>query len=233
MNKKYLIKLLPTLTVLLSLFLAAISSYGFYLFANTSEDEKAYQTTDFQEKVAGAHSENQPETAPTSKESVGTQESSQPKQAAEGTQENLIEESVPTSKAESTPQPTPQKASPPKKSSTSSPTPSPTPTSTPVVQEITVEMSIDGVGSFSLSLQTGKNHCELLNHALSENKISSLNMKHNPSLGSYGVYQINGLGQEGQVWWVYEINQKKVAYGCSQVQAKDGDSIEWKYIGPR
>ena len=80
---------------------------------------------------------------------------------------------------------------------------------------------------------TPKNHCQVLEAALAQGKLSSLNLKFFPSLSSYAVYQINGLGDTNQVWWTYSVNGQQPPYGCSQVMVNQGDVIHWTYAGSR
>ena len=130
----------------------------------------------------------------------------------------------------------------------STPTPSPTitasenivmvnsstPTTTPqpaVISGFEVKLSINGNSSFPVSLQSRANQCDVLSKALEQGKISSLNMKYDETYKTYGVYQINGIGKENSVWWVYMINSQSASQGCSYIKANNGDNIEWKYIG--
>lgn len=106
-----------------------------------------------------------------------------------------------------------------------------TPASTPVNQQIQVNLSINGGGSFSVNVDQGNNQCDVLKKALEEGKINSLNMQYNIIYNSYAVYQINGIGKENSVWWVYTVNEISPTQGCSYIKANNGDNIEWKYIG--
>ena len=127
-----------------------------------------------------------------------------------------------------TPSPTP------KVEQTPFPTTSPNnflPASEIVVSEDKINVSITGISSFDLSITQGANHCDVLSKALSQGKISSLNMKYDDNLKTYAIYQINGLGKDNSVWWVYEVNGKSPSQGCSLVKVNNGDKIEWKYIG--
>jgi len=116
-------------------------------------------------------------------------------------------------------------------SSTPTPTQASTPAPTPVAQTNQVSLSINGSPAFSVSVIEGANQCDLLNKALEEGKISSLNMRYDSNLGAYAVYQINGLGKENSVWWTYKVNGQSPPQGCSYIKAKEGDSVEWEYIG--
>ncbi len=100
---------------------------------------------------------------------------------------------------------------------------------TPINQ---VQVSINGGIYFSVDVEMGSNQCDVLSNALNQGKISSLNMQFNSSYGSYGVYQINGIGKENQVWWTYLVNGDSPSSGCSYIKANNDDSVSWKYIGP-
>jgi len=105
------------------------------------------------------------------------------------------------------------------------------PTSSQTQQKISANLSINGGLVGSVSVASGVNQCDLLSQALSQGKISSLNMKYDNSLGTYGVYQINGIGKENTVWWVYKINGNSPTQGCSYIKVNEGDSVEWEYKG--
>jgi len=98
---------------------------------------------------------------------------------------------------------------------------------------ISVSLSVDGGGSLAISLPVGSNQCDVLSRALAQGKISSLDMRFNPSYGSYGVFKINGLGQDSQVWWTYKVNGSNPNQGCSYIKANNNDQISWIYVGPR
>lgn len=112
------------------------------------------------------------------------------------------------------------------------PTPSPSPVANPQASSYQVTVDING-SSFSMTVSSGSNHCDVLQEALHEGKISSLNMSFNSSMNSNAVYQINGLGQTNQVWWVYKVNGQSPAVGCSQVPVHNNDQASWTYIGPK
>ena len=119
---------------------------------------------------------------------------------------------------------------------TNPPTPTPTtpPTTTPApTTRLKLTLQIDNDPPFDLEVDSPKNHCQVLEAALAQGKLSSLNLKFFPSLSSYAVYQINGLGDTNQVWWTYSVNGQQPPYGCSQVMANQGDVIHWTYAGPR
>lgn len=126
---------------------------------------------------------------------------------------------------ENTQQPTP----------TQTPSESITPQSTPTPQQLKLltYVSIDGAGEFSIELEQGKNHCDVLSQAKNEGKLSSLTMKFFAGFSSNAVYEINGLGDESQVWWTYEVNGKSPPYGCSQQQVQNNDHVKWIYVGRR
>lgn len=97
---------------------------------------------------------------------------------------------------------------------------------------IAVHLSINGNSVGSLTLADGSTQCDVLNVALQNGLIASLDMRYfGKPLYSYGVYAINGQGDAKQVYWVYTVNGKSPPYGCSRVQAVSGDNINWKYIG--
>ncbi len=111
------------------------------------------------------------------------------------------------------------------------PIPVPTPISTSTPSTIQVTLSVNGEAGFDLSLGLGTNQCDVLVAAANQGKISSLNMRYDQNLQSNAVYQINGVGRENSVWWVYTINGKSAAKGCSHLGVVDNDVIEWRYIG--
>ena len=112
-------------------------------------------------------------------------------------------------------------------------TPSPTSISnqTPATQKNQINVSINGQTSFTVAVNEGSNQCDVLTKALQEGKISSLNMQYNSTYNSYAVYQINGVGKENSVWWVYKVNGVSPSQGCSFVKAENGNNVEWQYIG--
>jgi len=110
-------------------------------------------------------------------------------------------------------------------------TPTQTPTQSGQAEKASISVSIDGVSPFSITLEKGKNQCDVLRKALDEKKISNLVTKYDSSLRSTGVYVINGLGKENAVWWTYTVNEKSPTQGCDHIAANHGDSVSWKYIG--
>lgn len=112
------------------------------------------------------------------------------------------------------------------------PSPATTPVSTPVpVVTDQVTLSINGESSFAIFVNQGSNQCDVLNAAFSQGKISSLNMRYDKAYETNAVYQINGIGKENSVWWVYTINGNSATQGCSHIKVNNNDNIEWKYIG--
>lgn len=163
---------------------------------------------------------------------------SQPSQAK--VSDNLETEMTAQTKPYVTPSPIPQAVS----SAPTSPAPtantqptyntpvaSPTPKLTPAIQTDQVNVSINGSSSFTVSVNDGLNQCDVLNKALAEGKISSLNIRYDQNFGTYAIYQINGVGKENSVWWTYTVNGQSPNQGCSFIKAKNNDNVEWSYIG--
>lgn len=120
-------------------------------------------------------------------------------------------------------------------SPTPSPSQNPTPSETKIsneVKEHLVNVSINNFSGFSVKVPEGANHCDVLNKALSDGKLQSLNMKYNDSLKTNAVYQINGQGKEDSVWWVYKVNGTSPPLGCNLIKVNNGDSVLWEYAGP-
>ena len=139
---------------------------------------------------------------------------------------------LPSNNTNTTPQPTPTPIQTSQESS--SPTLTTTPTSAPTPgTNVHVTLQIDNEPPFDLEVDSSHNHCQVLETALAQGKLSSLNLKFFSSLSSYGVYQINGLGDTSQVWWTYSVNGQQPPYGCSQIKVNQGDVIHWTYAGPR
>ncbi len=121
---------------------------------------------------------------------------------------------------------------------TKTPTTPPTGTQKPTIAkagritQLQVTVSITGLPNFSLSIPPDLNHCDVLNQALQQGKIRSVNMKYDTTYKTYGVYQINEIGKENQVWWTYKVNEKAPPLGCSYVKVNNNDSISWIYVGP-
>ena len=109
--------------------------------------------------------------------------------------------------------------------------PSPTPIPYQLIQINQINVSINNSLNFTLDIEDGANQCDVLSKALADGKISSLNMKYDGNLGTYAVYQINGIGKETSVWWTYTVNGQSPDQGCSFIKTKNNDSVEWKYIG--
>ena len=115
-----------------------------------------------------------------------------------------------------------------KAGSSDSPT-SPPPTSAP--QGLKVSLSINGSSVGLIDVSKNANQCDVLSQALSQGKIQSLNMKYNNDMGTNAVYQINGIGKENTVWWIFKINGQSPSQGCSYIKVNDGDNTEWNYLG--
>lgn len=107
--------------------------------------------------------------------------------------------------------------------------PTPTPASTAPFEQ--VHLSINGSSSFNVAVSKDSNQCDVLSKALEQGKISSLNMRYDKTYETYAVYQINGIGKENSVWWVYTVNGQSPPQGCSYIKANSDNAIEWKYIG--
>ena len=122
--------------------------------------------------------------------------------------------------------------------SSSKPTASSTPSTTQVQSpstaqptSLTVSLQIDSKTAGNVSVATTANQCDVLNDALAQGIISSLDMRYFSSLSSYGVYVINGQGDSNQVWWVYSVNGKSPPVGCSKLGVSSGEIINWQYTG--
>lgn len=107
----------------------------------------------------------------------------------------------------------------------------PIPTPAPQKLQYQVSLSINGEASFSVEVPEGSNQCDVLSRALDQGKISSLNMRYDSNYGTYAVYQINEIGKENSVWWVYKVNGQSPSQGCSYIKVNNSDNIEWKYVG--
>jgi hypothetical protein len=112
---------------------------------------------------------------------------------------------------------------------TATPSPAATPTAAPSTEQ--VSLSINGGTIMSVDVPSESNQCEVLNTALNQGKIQSLNMRYNQDMQTYAVYQINGVGKENSVWWVYKVNGVSPSQGCSNIKVHNDDSIIWEYKG--
>lgn len=110
-------------------------------------------------------------------------------------------------------------------------TSTPAPTSAPVKQTFHVSLKVNGSSAGNVDMEEGNNQCDVLSRAKDQGKLSQLLMKYDNSLGTNGVYQINGVGKENVVWWVYKVNGQSPTQGCSHVKANSGDTVEWEYKG--
>ncbi len=119
--------------------------------------------------------------------------------------------------------------------------PAPASNSTPAPKpkaKITVSLSIDDVFQGNVTLPVGSDNCDVLNQALKDGTISSLTMRYSEAHKSYGVYVINGVGDEANVWWAFKISGRSPPLpspwspplGCSHIEAENGDAIEWEYV---
>jgi hypothetical protein len=111
------------------------------------------------------------------------------------------------------------------------PTNTPEPTKTPEKKSFTVSLSVNESSVGNVTLEEGSNQCDVLTKALEQGKISQLLIRYVSSLGTNGVYQINGIGKDNVVWWVYTVNDQSPSQGCSLVTAKSGDTVAWEYTG--
>lgn len=107
----------------------------------------------------------------------------------------------------------------------------PQPTNTPAVNTFHVTLTINGASVGTIAMEEGNNQCDVLSRAKDQGKISQLLMKYDNSLGTNGVYQINGIGKENVVWWVYKVNGTSPTQGCSHIKANGGDTVSWEYKG--
>lgn len=139
--------------------------------------------------------------------------------------------SLTSTKSTSTPKPTSIPAPLQSSSSTGQVSNSPAPTQTSTTAFEQINLSINGSSSFNVTVSKDSNQCDVLSKALEQGKISSLNMRYDKTYETYAVYQINGMGKENSVWWVYTVNDQSPSQGCSYIKTNSGDNIEWKYIG--
>jgi hypothetical protein len=95
---------------------------------------------------------------------------------------------------------------------------------------VKVFLSVNGSPKGSLTLKNTANQCQVLSQAKAQGLISSLDMRYNKGLNSYGVYIIEGIGRTDQVYWTYAVNGKPPPFGCSYIRVHNGDSINWEYI---
>ena len=100
-----------------------------------------------------------------------------------------------------------------------------------VTSTIQVNLSIDGEPGKDLDIASGSNHCDLLNRALEMQIIDSLKMEFNDQYQTYGIYKINDIGKENEVWWVFTINGESAPAGCDGVTVNEGDQVVWEYLG--
>lgn len=94
-----------------------------------------------------------------------------------------------------------------------------------------VNLSINGEPGKDLDIASGSNHCDLLNRAQDMQIINSLKMEYNETYQTYGVYKINDIGKDDEVWWVFTINGESPPAGCDGVKVNEGDQVVWEYLG--
>ena len=97
-------------------------------------------------------------------------------------------------------------------------------------KQAAVTLVVNGSVRGDVAIKDGWNQCDVLTAARDKGIISSLTMKYYSSLGSQGVFVIDGIGDESMIWWVYTVNGKSVPYGCSKMTAHGGERVEWKYV---
>ncbi len=232
MQTKIIRKSIPFLVVLFGLFLAAAISFGLYAHEQQTPPQVKGAATETKIVISNDSVDQKPQ-----KEKLSTSPSplatAKPIKKLPVVLQTELSPTQPTSpqsvahKPPSEPSPTSQTTQP------SVAHPTSTPTTTPQIQKLAILVSIDGGSEFPLSIEEGKNQCDVLSQALSKGKISSLNMQYNSAFGSNAVYQINGLGQEGQVWWTYSVNGQNPPLGCSHITVHNNDNVRWTYIGSR
>ncbi len=110
----------------------------------------------------------------------------------------------------------------------STPAQSAPPAQAPVM--VTVSLRINGTNKGNVILPSTSKQCEVLTRALNDGLISSLFMPYDAAQHTYGVYQINGLGDPTIVWWTYTVNGSPPPLGCSYLTVHNGDSVNWQYI---
>ncbi|MEK7598010.1 MAG: DUF4430 domain-containing protein [Patescibacteria group bacterium] len=110
---------------------------------------------------------------------------------------------------------------------------SPSPTEVPkkANQNVKVSLSINGSPVGQIDMKSSQNQCDVLNQALLQKKIKSLDMRFNRDFKTSVVYLINGVGKKDSVWWGFKVNSKSPNQGCSYINVKNGDSSEWSYLG--
>ncbi|MBP6005542.1 DUF4430 domain-containing protein [Candidatus Saccharibacteria bacterium] len=110
--------------------------------------------------------------------------------------------------------------------------PSSQPNPEPIQPEtLNIKLQINTDSVIPLKILAGLNHCQLLEQAHSQGKISQLNIRYFPEYSSMGVISINNIGDANQVYWTYKVNGAGPPLGCSQVLVKSGDFVLWEYQG--
>ena len=209
-------KILPLLIVLTGLTLTGAFTYGLSLVLPTLESNPV-------KSISKSETDPTPTPAPQDSKLDSASITIAPTPTPTTLSAN---DTKPTSQI--TPSSTPIPTNLPSPTSTTPPTTTPAPTA-----RLQLTLLIDNDPPFTVEVDSPKNHCQVLEAALAQGKLSSLNLKFFPSLSSYAVYQINGLGDTNQLWWTYSVNGQQPPYGCSQVMVNQGDVIHWTYAGPR
>jgi len=209
-------KTLPLLIILTGIILTGVLTYGLSLVFSSPESSNA-----------DSSSLTKTDPTPTSSLSDTTLESASIIITISPTS-TPSQDTIITSQTTPSSTPTPTNSPSPTATSTTTPTSTPAPTT-----RLQFTLQIDNDPPFDLEVDSSHNHCQVLETALAQGKLSSLNLKFFSSLSSYAVYQINGLGDTSQVWWTYSVNGQQPPYGCSQVMVNQGDVIHWTYAGPR
>lgn len=116
-------------------------------------------------------------------------------------------------------------------SQTTNPTATPVPTAqpAPTTAANTVSMQIQdpaGTSTFTVTLNSGANACDILQEAKSEGKINSVTFddSYMSTLHSRYVTEINGYQKN----WTFTVNGSS-PNGCSLSNPKPNDSIIWKF----
>jgi len=163
-------------------------------------------------------------------------DTSQPRATAIGAPE-VSPGGEPTEPSTSNEQPVQQKTpkpaqSPETQTNTQSTYPQPATTENPPQPEpATIEVSLTINNSYKgkVSLPDGSNQCDVLRQALSDGLISNLDIRYSNQHKTHGVYIIDGIGDNNAIWWTYKVDGKSPPVGCSKVEARSGQSVEWEY----
>ena len=93
-----------------------------------------------------------------------------------------------------------------------------------------VTLTVNGNSKGQVAIRDAMNQCDVLSAALAAGKISSLVMRMNDTYKTQAVYVIDGIGSETKVGWVFLVNGVSPPKGCSNVPARAGDAVVWKYV---